>query len=177
VEVEVAEVINMQDIDWEKVWLQRYEERERLQQRENGIDDWDIAAEDFSFSHKTNNYEYGRKVRDALGEALNSDSKVMEIGPGPGTFVIPFASKVGKITAVEPSKGMIKELTKNAKEAGIENFEVINKVWEDIDDSEIARRYDLVVCSSVLWMFKDVWKQLRRIEKASNGYLYPPVQI
>lgn len=160
----------MQEIDWEKIWLEQYEERERLQQRNNGIEDWDMAAEDFSFSHKTNNYEYGRKVKAALGEVLNSDSVVLEIGSGPGTLLIPFASTVKNVTAVEPSKGMIGELTKNAKEAGIGNYEVLNKVWEEIDDSAITWRYDLVVCSSVLWIFKDVWQQLRRMEQASKGY-------
>ena len=102
--VESKGVMIMQEIDWEKIWEKRYEERERLQRKESGIGDWDQAAEDFSFSHKTNGYEYGRKVRNALGEVLNSDSEILEIGPGPGTFVIPFASEVREVTAVEPSE-------------------------------------------------------------------------
>jgi len=160
----------MQEIDFETIWEKRYDERKQLQRTDNGIETWDIAAEDFSFSNNMNNFEYGRHVKDALGQVLNSDSEVLEIGPGPGTLVIPFASKVRKITAVEPSRGMIRELTKNAETAGISNYKVINKLWEEVDESEIARRYDLVICSSVIWIFKDVWKQLRRMETVSKEY-------
>ncbi len=170
VEGDARGVITMQEIDWEKIWEERHEQRERLQQKDYGVSDWDLAAEDFSITHRTNNYEYGRQVRDALGEVLNSDSEVLEIGSGPGTFVIPFASEVGRVTAVEPSDGMVRELTKNAEVAGIANYEVMNKVWAEIDEFEIAGKYDLVISSSVLWMFKDVWQQLRRMEKASKGY-------
>jgi cyclopropane fatty-acyl-phospholipid synthase-like methyltransferase len=94
---------------------------------------------------------------------------VLEIGAGPGTFVIPFAKVVKRIVAVEPSKGMIRELEKNAEEAGVENFEIIAKKWEDVDISEIGK-YDLVISSIVLWIFKDVWNQIRRMEMASKGY-------
>nr|CBH40037.1 conserved hypothetical protein, SAM-dependent methyltransferase type 11 family [uncultured archaeon] len=160
----------MQEIGWEEVWKKNHEERERLQRREYGIGDWDMAAEDFSFSHKTNGFEYGEKVKNALSGVLNSKSEVLEIGPGPGTFVIPFASEVRKVTAVEPSEGMVRELKKNAEKAGIGNCEVINKKWEEVDESEIAGKHDLVICSSVLWIFKDVWLQLRKMEKASRGY-------
>lgn len=168
--VESKGVIIMQEIDWEEMWKKNHEERERLQRKEYGIEYWDMAAEDFSFSRKTNGYEYGGKVRNALSEVLNSDSEVLEIGPGPGTFVIPFASEVRKVTAVEPSEGMIRELKKNAEEKGIGNFGIINKKWEDVEETEIAGKYDLVICSTVLWIFKDVWQQLRKMEKASRGY-------
>lgn len=160
----------MREIDFETIWEKQYEERKRLQRNDYGIEVWDIASEDFSVSNNTNNFEYGRRVKDALGQVLNSDSEVLEIGPGPGTLVIPFASKVRKITVVEPSIGMIRELTKNAEAAGINSYEVINKLWEEVDESKISRRYDLVICSSVLWIFKDVWTQLRRMETVSRGY-------
>ena len=159
-----------EEIDWEEIWKKNHEERERLQRKEYGIEYWDMAAEDFSFSHKMNGFEYGRKVRNALGEVLNSDSAVLEIGPGPGTFVIPFAREVRKVTAVEPSEEMVRELKKNAEEKGIDNFEIINKKWEVVDESEIVGKYDLVIGSIVLWIFKDVWQQLIKMEKASRGY-------
>lgn len=168
--VESRDVITMQEIDWEKIWAERYEERERLLQKDYGVRDWDMAAEDFSISQKTNNYEYGRQVRAVLGDVLNSDSEVLEIGSGPGTFVIPFANEVRRVTAVEPSEGMVRELTTNAEEAGVGNYEIMNRIWEEVDESEIAGKYDLVICSSVLWIFRDVWQQLRRMEKTSRGY-------
>jgi len=168
--VAITGMVTLQEIDFEKIWEKRYEEREKLRLNDDGIKTWDIAAEDFSFSNNMSSFEYGRQVKEVLDRVLNSDSEVLEIGPGPGTLVIPFAGKVRKITAVEPSKGMIRELMKNAEAAGISNYEIINKLWEEIDESKITRRYDLVICSSVLWIFRDVWKQLRRMETVSKGY-------
>jgi len=144
--------------------------RKKVECRDPGIEYWDKRAEDFSESRKTNDYEYGRKVIEVLHEIINSNSEVLDIGAGPGTFVIPFAKKVKKITAVEPSKGMVERIRKNAQDEGVKNFDIINKVWQEVDTFELARKYDLVICSIVLWIFKNVWEQLKRMEQASKGY-------
>lgn len=158
-------------IDWEKEWAEMYEEREReMKRKETGIEVWDKAAERFSESRKANDYEYGRKVAEALYEAITPEAEVLEIGAGPGTFVIPFARKVKKVTAVEPSKGMVEYLIRNAEEAGITNFEIIARKWEEIEISEIAGKFDLVISTTVAWMFKDIWNYLERMEKTSKGY-------
>lgn len=158
-------------IDWEKIWAKMYEERERkIKRKETGIGVWDKAAERFSESRKGNDYEYGRKVADVLYEVITPESEVLEIGAGPGTFVIPFARTVKNVTAVEPSNGMLEYLRKNAEEAGVENFELITKKWEDIDLSKIGGKFDLVISTIVAWMFKDIWNYLERMEKASKGY-------
>ncbi|MBF7082454.1 class I SAM-dependent methyltransferase [Desulfallas sp. Bu1-1] len=160
----------MQQLNWENLWEKIYEERGKIEYRDPGIEYWDKRAEDFSESRKTNDYEYGREVIKALHEIINSNSEVLDIGAGPGTFVIPFAKKVKKVTAVEPSKGMCEKIGKNAEEEGVRNFEIINKVWQEVDISKITGKYDLVICSIVLWIFKDVWEQLKRMEQSSRGY-------
>lgn len=160
----------MQKVDWEDLWKKSYEERKKIEYRDPGIEYWDKRAEDFSESRKTNDYEYGRKVMKALHEIINSNSEVLDIGAGPGTFVIPFAKKVKKITAVEPSKEMVGRIRKNAQEEGVKKFEIINKEWQKVDISEIAKKYDLVISSIVLWIFKNVWEQLKRMEQAAKGY-------
>jgi len=159
-------------VDWEKIWAEKFEARRRLMRKDYEVDDWSKRAEDYSDSRRTNDYEYGRKVLNTLVryELLNSDSEILEIGAGPGTFVIPYARGVKKITAVEPAKGMVEKIRGNAEEKGIENFEIINKTWQEVSISEITRKYDLVISSIVLWMFKDVWEQLKRMEQASKGY-------
>lgn len=161
----------MQEIDFEKEWKTIYEEKERTVKRKtNGIEIWDKAAERFSESRKENDYEYGRKVAETLHEVITPESEVLEIGAGPGTFVIPFARKVRKVTAVEPSNKMIEYLKKNADEAGIENFELITRIWEDVDLSKINGKFDLVISTTVAWIFKDIWNYLEQMESASKGY-------
>ncbi|MEA1864224.1 MAG: class I SAM-dependent methyltransferase [Euryarchaeota archaeon] len=161
----------MHEIDFEKEWATMYEEREQTVKRKTGgIAVWDKAAERFSESRKLNEYEYGRKAVETLREVITPESEVLEIGAGPGTLVIPFARKVRSVTAVEPSEGMIEYLRTNAEEAGIANFEIIPRKWEDVDPSVIAGRFDLVISTTVAWMFKDVWSYLEQMEKASKGY-------
>ncbi|MEA1865361.1 MAG: class I SAM-dependent methyltransferase [Euryarchaeota archaeon] len=161
----------MKEVDFEEEWAERFEARRELMQKDYEIEGWTRRSEDYSDSRRTNDYEYGRNVLDTLMryDALHSDSLVLEVGSGPGTFVIPFARKIAKITAVEPARGMIEKIMRNAEEAGIENFEIINKIWQEVRIPDIARKYDLVITSTVIWMFKDIWEQLQRMEQASKG--------
>lgn len=122
---------------------------------------------DFSNRYKWNNYESGRKVVDVLGNILNKNFEVLEIGPGPGTLTIPLSEKIRKITCVEASKVNIEILKSNLKEKGIENSKLINEYWEEI---KIEDRFDLVVCSHFLWQVEDIEKHLIKMENASRKY-------
>lgn len=161
----------MKEMNFEEEWAERFEARRQLMRKDYEIEDWSRRSEDYSDSRRTNDYEYGRNVLDTLlrYDALHSESLVLEVGSGPGTFVVPFARKIAKITAVEPASGMIEKILRNAEEAGIENFEIINKTWQEVSIPDIARKYDLVITSTVVWMFKDIWEQLKRMEQASKG--------
>lgn len=159
----------MQDINWEEVWKKIYERERSLERNDPGIQYWDKRASDFSENRKTNNYEYGRKVLETLDYFLSEESEVLDIGAGPGTFVIPFARKVKKVTALEPAQEMIKIMKENAQEAGIKNYDTINAIWQDVEIAEVKHKYDLVISSLVLWMLEDVWPQLLRMEQASKG--------
>ncbi len=160
----------MQELNWEAIWRQTYEQKRSVERKDPGIAYWDKRAADFSESRKTNDYEYGRKVLKALDGILNPDSEVLDVGAGPGTFVVPFAGKVKKITALEPAQEMTEIMKKNAAEKSVTNFEVMNALWQDVNISEIANRYDLVVSSLVLWMFEDIWSPIERMEQAAKGY-------
>lgn len=127
-------------------------------------------AEDYSEMAKYNNYEYGRKATDALSDIMDNDFEVLEIGAGPGTLTIPLAKKVKKVMAVESSETAVKYLMKNMKESLVENVEILNKKWLDVDDREIKDRFDLAVCSHFLWQVKDVEKHLKKMEYAARKY-------
>jgi tRNA/tmRNA/rRNA uracil-C5-methylase (TrmA/RlmC/RlmD family) len=101
-----------------------YQGRKELERRDTGINYWDNRAEDFSESRKTNDYEYGRKVIKATYEILKPEFEVLDVGAGPGTFVIPFAKKVNNVTALEPSQKMREMIIKNAAEEGIDNIKL-----------------------------------------------------
>ena len=159
------------ELNWREVWERKRKGRiggaikEKLES-----EDWSTVAKDYSDWNKSNNYEYGRKAVEAIGEIITPDFEALDVGAGPGTLAIPLAEKVRKMTAIKPSKGMIEYLMKNAEERGVKNIEVINKSWQEIDDADIRKRFDIVACSHLLWQFKDVDRQLKRMEDASRQY-------
>ncbi len=119
---------------------------------------------------KSSNYEYGRKAVKVLKVILKENHETLEIGPGPGTLTIPLAKNVKKVIAVECSELAASYLAKNMKEHQLTNIEVVNKRWEELSDSELKDRFDLVVCSHFLWQVKDLEEHLRRMENASRKH-------
>ncbi|MFI5382620.1 MAG: class I SAM-dependent methyltransferase [Methanosarcina thermophila] len=159
-------------VDWVKLWEDSYDDRSRIMLRDYEIDDWSERAEDYSESRRTNNYEFGELVYStlALHEVVSPDSRVLEVGAGPGTFVIPFARKVDHITAVEPAEGMRRMISQNAAEAGVKNYDIIPKIWQDVNIEDLRGRYDLTISSTVIWMFRDIMTQINRMEEVTRGH-------
>lgn len=161
---------SMKELNWKEVWEEKQKQRMRplriVYEREFRAK----FADDYSEQAKYNNYEYGRKAIEALSEILDKDFEVLEIGAGPGTLTIPLAERVKKIVAVESSEMAVEYLKKNLKESRVENVEIMNRNWMEVEDREIKDRFDLVVCSHFLWQMKDLEKHLKKIENASNNY-------
>jgi len=159
-------------IDWLRNWVEIYDSRLKAMQRDYSIDDWTERAGDYSERRKTNQYEFGENVYAALAShgIVGRTSRVIEVGSGPGTFVIPFSKHVGHMTAVEPAEGMIRVIRENAKEAGIDNFDIIDRIWQDVPVAEIRGTYDLVITSTVIWMFRDILQQIGRMEETTRGH-------
>jgi ubiquinone/menaquinone biosynthesis C-methylase UbiE len=127
-------------------------------------------AEDHREIAGYNNYEYGRMAVEALGEILDSDSRVLEIGAGPGTLTIPLSGKVKRIVVVESSDAAVASLSKNLAECRVENVEVMNRNWLEMGKREIGDGFDLVVCSHFLWQMKDLARHLAKMEEASRRH-------
>ncbi len=165
-------VSTINGMDWIRIWEELYEARSKIMQRDYEIDDWTKRAEDYSESRRTNHWDFGEKVYDILSHhgAVSTSSRILEIGSGPGTFVIPFTQKSRHVTAVEPAEGMVKKIRQNAQEAGLNNFDILPLIWQDVEMSRIKQQYDLVIASTVIWMFKDIMAQIARMEEATKGY-------
>ncbi|WP_166427271.1 class I SAM-dependent methyltransferase [Nonomuraea mesophila] len=52
---------------------------------------------------------YGRAAIDHLAAALGADSRVLDLGCGPGTIAIPLARRVRSVLAVDPAREMLDE--------------------------------------------------------------------
>nr|WP_319540692.1 class I SAM-dependent methyltransferase [uncultured Methanospirillum sp.] len=155
-----------------KKWEEIYDARLSQMNRDYHIDDWTARSVDYSESRKTDNYKYGRTVHSILSSngVLSDGSRMIEVGSGPGTFVIPFAQNISHVTAVEPAEGMQSQIKTNALEAGVENFDIIPSIWQDVDVHSMSGSYDLAISSTVIWMFRDIVEQIKRMEVVSSGY-------
>lgn len=160
------------DIDWVRFWEDSYDARSRIMRRDYGLDDWSERAEDYSESRRTNQYEFGESVYETLNRhgVIPPHARVLEVGSGPGTFVIPFARRVDHMTAVEPAEGMVRMIRQNASEAGVKNYDIIPKLWQNVNITELRGRYDLTITSTVIWMFRDIMAQVRRMEEVTGGH-------
>jgi ubiquinone/menaquinone biosynthesis C-methylase UbiE len=153
-------------------WEEIYDARLLQMNRDYQVEDWTARSADYSESRKTNNYQYGRNVHAVLENngIISPRARMIEVGSGPGTFVIPFAKQISHVTAVEPAEGMQNQIKTNANEAGIANYDIISSIWQDVDVDSLNNAYDLVISSTVIWMFRDIVEQIRRMEKVSSGY-------
>jgi len=159
----------MQDIiNWEREWEEKTIDTSKV----SGTDYWNKRAEDYANYIKTSDYNHGRKIRAIFENAdiLKPEFEVLDIAAGPGSVSIPFAEAVNKVTSIEPAIEMVKHLIKNAQERGIENIEVINKKWEEVNEAEFEKKFDLVVCSHASWQFPNIGEQLIRMNRVSRGY-------
>jgi SAM-dependent methyltransferase len=168
----MKDISPISDIDWVRFWEDSYDSRSRIMLRDYELDDWSERAEDYSESRRTNQYEFGESVYETLNRhgAISPHARVLEVGSGPGTFVIPFARRVDHMTAVEPAEGMVRMIRQNALEAGVKNYDIIPKLWQDVNITELRGRYDLTITSTVIWMFRDIMAQVRRMEEVTGGY-------
>jgi predicted RNA methylase len=163
----------MTEIDWNEVWKDQMQRNREVstfrdcakiwESRESALKFWNMAQEN---SH--------RVEKTIAGTEITPESRVLDIGAGPGTLAIPFAQRVANVTVVEPAEGMLSVLREKMAEEGVENIDVVQKRWEDVDVVEdLDPPYDVVIASFSLGM-PDIRAAIEKmIETASSRiYLY-----
>ncbi len=104
--------------------------------------------------------------------ALKEDSRVLDIGAGPGNWSMPLAKSGGHVTALEPADAMADILQEKIDAAGIANISIDRRTWQDVDLAEDAFQgaFDLVFASMTPGI--DGPQNLKKMMAASKGYCY-----
>jgi ubiquinone/menaquinone biosynthesis C-methylase UbiE len=118
---------------------------------------------------KMDNWSFSRNLIKRID--FTPDSKILDIGSGPGTLTIPLAGMVKHVTAVEPSDGMLYCLKENIKAIGLNNVSWVQKKWEDVDLKDLNAPYDVVVASFSLAM-PDIREAVIKMNDVSSKYVY-----
>lgn len=135
------------DFDWEKAWIEAEKNHQRRTTRANmkrWADFWDRVANSY-LSDVLRNQDYYRGIVDFLlreGQLVEGD-RVLDIGCGPGTFTLHFASIAQEVVALDTSAGMLAVLSDEVTRRGLCNIRTVLEDWTSFDDDQ----YDLVFSS------------------------------
>ena len=160
------------DPDWNAIWKKRQELHESSKIADDPSHDWSKKENAERYDKNAKN-EYDDRVKTTIAALdIAPDSRVLDIGSGPGTLAIPIAPLVREITVVEPGAGMMEVLRKHAENNGIRNITCVQKLWEDTDISrDLKAPYDIVIASLSLTM-EDIREALRKMDAVSCGSVH-----
>ncbi|MDD1690089.1 MAG: class I SAM-dependent methyltransferase [Methanoregula sp.] len=157
--------------DWNEVWKFRQKQHELSKASDDPSHDWN-RKENAERYDANSRREYDDRIRLTIdGLDISRDSRVLDIGAGPGTLAVPLASRVREVTAVEPGAGMVSTLMDRAAREGITNISCVQKRWEDVDIArDLSGPYDVVIASLSLTM-EDIRAALAKMNAASRQYV------
>ena len=101
------------------------------------------------------------QVVNALFSMVAAETEVLDVGGGSGRLAMPLATRVKRVTVVEPSEDSVELLNDRAAEAGITSITVINEPWEDVSEPMA----DIVLCSLVLHHVADAADFVKKLQK------------
>lgn len=132
--------------DFEKLWGEKNKDKNVQKAFWNG------RAEEFNLIHqKSDNNKSLNAIMDFLQSKslLNKDTKVLDIGCGPGRYSIEFAKKTEGVVGTDISEKMISFAKENAKKEQVSNvyFKVLD--WEGLDIQKLnwEKKFDIVFAS------------------------------
>jgi len=164
--------MNISETDWTDVWIEKMKSHINQENLLGCPEMWysyDSALRFWNMAHENG----GERINNTLkGLPLEPSYSVLDIGAGPGALAIPVASKVNRLTAVEPASGMCDVFREKILESGTDNIELVQKRWEDLDVmTDLRGPYDLVFASFSLEV-PDIKKAIEKMNMASSRWVY-----
>jgi len=158
-------------IDWNQIWQEMLQENLNSKGSSRCSTFWETAerAADFLRSSREEGEERIQAMINSLD--ITGESRILDIGAGPGTLAIPLSSKVGHITAVEPAAPMAALLREENRRIGATNITVVEKHWEDVTSGDITAPYDLVIAAYSLGM-PDLKGAIIKMQEVCCGKIY-----
>jgi len=154
--------------DWNEIWKLRQQQHEASKIPDDPTHNWDQKENAERYDTNARSGYDDRVKRTLAALKVTRNSRVLDIGAGPGILAIPLAPLVQDITAVEPGAGMVEVLKRHADRDGIRNITCVQKTWEDVDvGRDIAAPYDIVVASLSLTM-NDIREALSKMDAAAS---------
>ncbi|MDD1703822.1 MAG: class I SAM-dependent methyltransferase [Methanoregula sp.] len=160
------------DPDWNAIWMARQERHASSKHFDDPSHNWD-KPENAARYEKNSSSRYDARIQLTIRSLdITPDSRVLDIGAGPGTLALPLSPLVREISAVEPGEGMVGILESHIHKDGITNISCIKKRWEEVEiEHDLDGNYDVVIASLSLTMH-DIRAALAKMDQASTKYVY-----
>jgi len=164
---------------WEKLWREAAAAspvvRRDRQGPEEELASWNRRAHGYARHSRGAD---GRSWRAALLRwrasrgALDSQTRVLDIGAGPGTYALPMASRVRRVTALEPASAMAAILERERRRRGLSNIRIVQRTWQQVDLAELNWQgaFELVFAAQTPGI--DGPEALEKMLAASCGYCF-----
>lgn len=158
-------------MNWAEVWTRQYEAGSRFRSVGDCASLWDSKERAYEFLNMSK--ENPERIEQVLSRlSITKNSRILDIGAGPGTLAIPFAHRAGSVTAVEPSPGMVAVMKEQADSEHITNLTIVQKRWEDIIPSDdLDGPFDIIIASYSLGM-PDISAAIDKMQEVSSGQIY-----
>ena len=166
---------------WELEW-QKAIDRSRLdapdvdsapEQRQ--VTRWNKMAKDFA--ERTGNEKSKERRDKTLGHLitkgiLTPETRVLDIGAGPGAWALPMARSCAHVTALEPAEGMSDIMAARIEAEGVTNITIDPRTWQavDLEQSHYKNAFHLVFASMTPGI--DGPEALKKMIGASQGFCY-----
>jgi SAM-dependent methyltransferase len=160
--------IDVKAIDWNDAWM----EAQWLNiDSGHGGECWHSwtgkeAAKEF-FHHSLQSPATKERIAD-ICSMIRPGARALDIGAGPGNIAIPVAKIAAHVTAVEPAPGMAAVLREQIALENMDNIQLINKKWDDVDREELRPPYDLTFASFSMGMI-DLKASLEKMMEVTLG--------
>lgn len=158
--------------DLNETFINNWKEERKMNIEETRVF-WDTKAHSYNKGVYEKNQRKSQLAESFFGKGIiNKDSKVLDIGAGPGNYAIPFAKLVSDVTALDISDEMVKYLKENAQKEGLKNISAFQSSWEelDTDTDKFTKQYDLVFASMTPAVSS--YESLIKMIDASRSYCY-----
>ncbi len=141
---------------WAELVRLNREQVERLRERPEETDFWKSMSGIFRADPRRT----GDAVLDGLLALVRPGETWLDVGAGGGRFALPIAQRAGRVIAVEPSASMRQVLREGMAEHGIDNIEIIEGVWEEVE----APVADVALIANVGYDIDEIGPFLDRLE-------------
>lgn len=156
-------------IDWNELWKAIYvSSPERTRRDRDPAAIWDRRAPAY---HRVTGEGERATDRDLSFIDLRPGDTVLDMGAGTGRLAVPIAGRVARVTALDPSGGMLAILQERMKKKGCSNYAYMQMRWEDVEIGRDIEPHDVVVAAFSLG-FYDLGAAIEKLDRAARRAVY-----